>query len=92
MLRIHKESSFEIVFENKKQRVGVPTRCLTISTGGKSGFAKQARFACISAQKRVYLFCVVRKFFRCVGGIVTYAGAKERQLFCTATLFCFLIE
>ena len=28
------------LFENQKQRVGVPTRCLTISTGGKSGCAK----------------------------------------------------
>ena len=57
------------LFENQKQRVGVPTRCLTISTGGKSGFA------CNITEKKgiLILRCGV---FRCVGAVATCAGAR----------------
>ena len=44
--------------------------------------------SCSARRKRVY--CPYRcGESRCVGGVITCAGAKERQLLCTAVFFIF---
>lgn len=75
----HNSSSKKCFFENKTHGAG---RCPT-SCGRNVHFPLAP-----PAEKRVY--CPYRcGESRCVGGVITCAGAKERQLLCTAVFFTF---